>query len=221
MAPFDPGLVIFDCDGVLVDSEAIANATLAGALTEWGYPITGAEARRRWVGRSMTTVGADLRAELGNRLPKDWLEQIEARDYAIFRARLKPVPFVREAVEAVQAAGLATCVASSGSLGKMEVTLGATGLAPLFAGRVFSSRQVARGKPFPDLFLFAAERMGLVPERCVVIEDSPAGVTGAVAAGMRVLGFVGDPETDAAAVEGAGATLFHDMRDLPRVLGLA
>jgi len=220
MAPSLPGLAIFDCDGVLVDSEAMANATLAAALTEWGYPITGGEARRRWVGRSMTTVGADLKAELGDRLPADWLEQIEARDFASFRARLKPVRFVREAVEAVQAAGIATCVASSGSPGKMAVTLGATGLAPLFAGRVFSSHQVARGKPFPDLFLFAAERMGVAPGRCVVVEDSPAGVTGAVAAGMRVLGFAGDPETDATAVLRAGATLFHDMRSLPRLLGL-
>jgi HAD superfamily hydrolase (TIGR01509 family) len=216
-----PDLVIFDCDGVLVDSEAIANQTLAAALTEWGYPITGAEARRRWVGRSMKTVGADLKAELGDKLPGDWLEQIEARDYAIFRERLQAVPFARAAVLAVQAAGIATCVASSGALEKMAVTLGATGLAPLFQGRIFSSRQVARGKPAPDLFLFAAERVGVDPAGCVVIEDSPAGVTGAVAAGMRVLGYVGDPETDAAAVEAAGATLFSDMRALPALLGLA
>jgi len=220
MQPSRPDLVIFDCDGVLVDSEAIANATLAAALTEWGCPITGPEARRRWVGRSMKTVGEDLKVELGEALPADWLEQIEARDYAIFRERLRAVPGAREAVLAVQAAGIPTCVASSGSLDKMAVTLGVTGLAPLFTGRIFSSRQVARGKPSPDLFLFAAKQMGIDPAGCVVIEDSPAGVTGAVAAGMRVFGYVGDPDTEAAAVETAGAVLFHDMADLPRALGL-
>lgn len=215
-----PSLVIFDCDGVLVDSEAIANATLAGALTGWGYPITGPEARRRWVGRSMKSVGDDLRAELGDALPADWLEQIEARDYALFRERLKAVEGAREAVEAVVEAGVRACVASSGSLEKLAVTLGVTGLAPLFEGRVFSSRQVARGKPAPDLFLFAAERMGVAPADAIVIEDSPAGAIGAVAAGMRVLGYAGDPETDAAALEAAGAELFTHMRAVPSLLGL-
>lgn len=215
-----PDLVIFDCDGVLVDSEAIANHTLAEALTEWGLPITGAEARRRWIGRSMKTVGESLREEMGDRLPADWLEQIEARDYARFRTALKPVPGAREAVEAVQRAGLKTCVASSGSIEKMDVTLSVTGLMPLFEGRIFSSRQVKRGKPFPDLFLHAAAAMGVLPARCVVIEDSPAGATGAVAAGMRVLGYAGDPETDAAALAATGATLFRDMVDLPGLVGL-
>jgi HAD superfamily hydrolase (TIGR01509 family) len=221
MSILRPDLVIFDCDGVLVDSEAIANATLAAALTEWGHPISGSEARRRWVGRSMKSVGEDLKAELGAALPDDWLAQVEARDFAIFRERLQPVPGAREAVMAVQAAGLATCVASSGSLDKMAVTLGVTGLAPLFEGRIFSSWQVARGKPAPDLFLFAAARMGAAPTNCIVIEDSPAGVMGAVAAGMRVLGYAGDAETGATALAAAGACLFHDMGQLPAQIGIA
>jgi HAD superfamily hydrolase (TIGR01509 family) len=216
-----PELVIFDCDGVLVDSEAIANATLAEALTGWGFAITGAEARARWVGLSMKSVGEDLRREIGPGLPDDWLEQVEALDFARFRAELKAVPGVRAAVEAVQAAGLKTCVASSGSPAKMDVTLGATGLMPLFAGRVFSSRQVARGKPAPDLFLFAAGQMGIAPERTVVIEDSPAGVRGAVAAGMRALGYAGDPITDRVALAEAGAELFDDMAQLPALIGIA
>lgn len=220
MASSPCDLVIFDCDGVLVDSEAVANATLAAALSEWGLAITGAEARARWIGRSMSSVGMDLRAELGDRLPERWLEEVEARDFAVFRERLEAVPHVRGAVEAVQAAGLATCVASSGSHAKMEVTLGVTGLRPLFEGRVFSARQVARGKPHPDLFLFAAARMGVPAGRAVVIEDSPAGVAGAVAAGMRVLGYVGDALTERDALAAAGATLFDDMREVPRLLGI-
>ncbi|BCW88638.1 6-phosphogluconate phosphatase [Alphaproteobacteria bacterium SO-S41] len=220
MTDLKPDLVIFDCDGVLVDSEAIANETLAGALSEWGLAMTGPEARARWIGRSMTTVEAELRRELGDRLPEGWLEEVEARDFAIFRARLEAVPAVRGAIEAVQAAGIATCVASSGSHAKMDVTLGVTGLKPLFEGRIYSSRQVARGKPHPDLFLFAAAEMGIAPEQAVVIEDSPAGVTGAVAAGMRVLGYAGDPLTERAALAAAGAELFEDMRDVPRLLGL-
>lgn len=220
MASSPCDLVIFDCDGVLVDSEAIANATLAAALSEWGLAITGAEARARWIGRSMKSVGIELRAELGDRLPDGWLEEVEARDFALFRERLEAVPHVRGAVEAVQAAGLATCVASSGSHAKMEVTLGVTGLRPLFEGRVFSAREVARGKPHPDLFLYAAARMGVPAERAVVIEDSPAGVAGAVAAGMRVLGYAGDALTEREALAAAGAVLFDDMRDVPRLLGL-
>ena len=220
MASSPCDLVIFDCDGVLVDSEAIANATLAAALSEWGLAITGAEARARWIGRSMKSVGIELRAELGDRLPDGWLEEVEARDFALFRERLEAVPHVRGAVEAVQAAGLATCVASSGSHAKMEVTLGVTGLRPLFEGRVFSAREVARGKPHPDLFLYAAARMGVPAERAVVIEDSPAGVAGAVAAGMRVLGYAGDALTEREALAAAGAGLFDDMRDGPRLLGL-
>ena len=220
MASSPCDLVIFDCDGVLVDSEAVANATLAAALSEWGLAITGAEARARWIGRSMKSVGIELRAELGDRLPDGWLEEVEARDFALFRERLEAVPHVRGAVEAVQAAGLATCVASSGSHAKMEVTLGVTGLRPLFEGRVFSAREVARGKPHPDLFLYAAARMGVPAERAVVIEDSPAGVAGAVAAGMRVLGYAGDALTEREALAAAGAVLFDDMREVPRLLGL-
>jgi HAD superfamily hydrolase (TIGR01509 family) len=220
MAILRPELVIFDCDGVLVDSEAIANATLAAALTEWGLAMTGPEARARWIGRSMKSVEADLRAEMGERLPDGWLEEVEARDFALFRAQLQAVPHARDAVEAVHAAGLATCVASSGSPAKMEVTLGVTGLMPLFGGRVYSARQVARGKPHPDLFLFAAAQMGIAPAQAVVIEDSPAGVTGAVAAGMRVLGYAGDQLTDRAALAAAGATVFEDMRAVPGLLGL-
>lgn len=221
MPLLSPDLVIFDCDGVLVDSEAISNATLAEALSEWGFPITAAEARARWLGRSMKSVGIELKAELGDRLPEGWLDEVEARDFAVFRARLEAVPHVRGTVEAVQAAGLATCVASSGSHAKMEVTLGVTGLWPLFEGRIFSAREVARGKPHPDLFLHAAARMGIEPGRAVVIEDSPAGVAGAVAAGMRVLGYAGDALTDRAALLAAGAIPFEDMREAPRLLGLA
>lgn len=209
-------LVIFDCDGVLVDTEGIANDTLAAALTGWGLPMTGVEARRRFMGRSMKAVAEELASELV--LPEGWLDALEARDFATFRASLRTVPYVREAVERVEALGFATCVASSGSFAKMDVTLGVTGLLPLFAGRIFSAHQVARGKPHPDLFLFAAERMGHRPEGCVVVEDSVPGVKAAVAAGMGVWGYAGDPLTDAVGLEAAGARLFRDMRELPGLL---
>ena len=220
MAPLSPDLVIFDCDGVLVDSEALANANLAAVLSEFGFAITAEAARARWVGRSLKTVEDDIRTETGAALSAHWLETLRERDEALFRARLTAVPHVRAAVEAIQGAGIATCIASSGSFAKMEVTLGVTGLKPLFEGRIFSSRQVARGKPHPDLFLFAAERMGVAAQRAVVIEDSSAGVAGARAAGMAAYGYVGDPLTDRAALEAAGAALFDDMRRLPALLGL-
>lgn len=213
-----PSLVIFDCDGVLVDSEGIANRTLAAAVTDLGLAMTEADSRREFVGLSMTSVMARIETLTGKPLPADWLPALQARTYDRFRAGLQAVPGVRAAVEAVQAAGIATCVASSGTPDKIELTLGLTGLAPLFAGRIFSAVEVARGKPAPDLFLHAAARMGFVPAQAVVVEDSVPGVTGAVAAGMRALGLA--RETDARLLAAAGAETFTDMAALPRLLGL-
>ena len=131
---------------------------------------------------------------------------------------LEPMPGMVVALDAVADRGLAICVASQGPLAKMVVSLGVTGLRAHFEGRIFSADQVARGKPHPDLFLFAAEAMGVAPRACVVIEDSPLGVTAARAAGKGVFGFA--PEDDGADLAAAGATLFRDMRELPGLLGL-
>ncbi|PWR18479.1 HAD family hydrolase [Zavarzinia aquatilis] len=213
-----PSLVIFDCDGVLVDSEGIANRVLAEAVTRLGHDMDEAGSRHEFVGLSMKSVMARIEAMTGSALPPDWLPELQAITYARFRVSLAAVPHVGPAVEAVQAAGIATCVASSGTPDKMALTLGLTGLAPLFTGRLFSAVEVARGKPAPDLFLHAAARMGHDPGACVVVEDSVPGVTGAVAAGMRALGFA--RETDAALLRAAGAEIFDDMRQLPALIGL-
>ena len=213
-----PSLVIFDCDGVLVDSEGIANRVLAEAVTLLGHAMDEAGSRREFVGLSMTSVMARIEAMTGRALAPDWLPALQAKTYARFRESIAAVPHVGPAVAAVRAAGIATCVASSGTPDKMALTLGLTGLAPLFAGRLFSAVEVTRGKPAPDLFLHAAARMGHDPDACVVVEDSVPGVTGAVAAGMRALGF--SRETDAALLRAAGAEVFDDMRQLPALIGL-
>ncbi|WP_199698926.1 HAD family hydrolase [Oleomonas cavernae] len=213
-----PSLVIFDCDGVLVDSEGPANRCLGEAVTALGLPMDEAGSRAQFVGLSMTSVMARIEAMTGRPLPAGWLAALQAKTYACFRAELQAIPGVRAAIERILAAGIATCVASSGSPDKMELTLGLTGLRPLFGDRLFSAVQVARGKPAPDLFLLAARRMGLAPEATVVVEDSVPGVTGAVAAGMRALGFARD--TDAALLAAAGAETFDDMGALPRLIGL-
>ncbi len=146
------------------------------------------------------------------------MPNLRAATGTAFERELQPVPGVVAALDALAESGLATCVASQGPPEKMAVSLGVTGLRARFEGRMFSAYQVARGKPHPDLFLFAAEAMGVAPRACVVIEDSPLGVTAARAAGKGVFGFA--PEDDGADLAAAGATPFHDMADLPGLLGL-
>jgi HAD superfamily hydrolase (TIGR01509 family) len=213
-----PDLVIFDCDGVLVDSEALANEILARALGAEGLAMDVAECRRRYVGLSMASVIAKVEAELGRALPDGWLDALQRETFAAFRDRLSAVPGVTQAVDAIRAAGLPVCVASSGSIEKMTLTLGLTGLAPRFEGRLFSASMVTRGKPFPDLFLHAAAAMGVVPARAVVVEDSIPGVRAARAAGMRALAYARDGDPAALAAEGGEP--FMDMDDLPRLVGL-
>lgn len=216
-----PHHVIFDCDGVLVDSEPIANACLAEALAAEGLALEVAEVRRRYVGLSMASVMAKVEAELGRALPEGWEAALQAETFRQLRAHVKPVPHVAEAVEAIIEKGVRVSVASSGSVRKMTLTLGTAGLLGLFHPRLMSADQMRRGKPFPDLFEAAARVAGIVPQHTVVIEDSLPGVQAAVAARMRVFGYAGDPLTDAAALEAAGAAVFTDMRDLPMLLGLA
>jgi HAD superfamily hydrolase (TIGR01509 family) len=209
-------LVIFDCDGVLVDSEPLANASLSRALKAQGLDWDVAETMRRLMGRSLKSCIEIVEAELDRRLPADFVEKMQAVTYQSFRdAPLQPVPGVKDAILALQAAGCATCVASSGSVEKMRFTLGLTGLWDLFGGRVFSSGQVSRGKPFPDLFLHAAVSMNEKPAESVVIEDSVPGIEAARAAGMRVLAYAGAPYADRDELATAGGRLFTDMAHLP------
>ncbi|MGF1594217.1 MAG: HAD family hydrolase [Kiloniellaceae bacterium] len=213
-----PALVIFDCDGVLVDSEAIANRIMAETITASGIPITYEDCRARFVGGTLQRVMDTVEQWLGRPLPPGWKEDFEARRDEAFRRELHPVPGVAAAIEAIRAGGAEVCVASSGSPEKMELTLGLTGLRHHFGERLFSANMVAQGKPEPDIFLHAAERMGCLPETCVVVEDSLLGVTAGVAAGMRVLAYAA--ESDPAILKAAGGHPFADMTELPGLLGI-
>lgn len=212
-------LVIFDCDGVLVDSEPLANTCFARALTREGLDWSVEETMRRLIGRSMKSCVEIVEDVLGRRLPADFVDRLQADTMQAFRdAPLKAVPGIAEAIDALEAAGHRTCVASSGSIDKMRVTLGITGLWQRFEGRIFSATQVARGKPFPDLFLHAALGMNEQPFACMVVEDSQPGLQAARAAGMRALAYVGAPYADREALTAAGGEWFDHMRKLPALV---
>jgi HAD superfamily hydrolase (TIGR01509 family) len=213
MAAVPIELVIFDCDGVLVDSERLANQVLAGLLTEIGLPTTTEESIATYMGLS-TASWTVLAAEgLGRPLPDDFLDRYHAGVFAAFDRELEAIPGVADVVRRLR---WPSCVASSGEHERMRRTLGRTGLHDHFEGRIYSATEVERGKPHPDLFLHAADRMGVAPDRCVVVEDSPFGVKGAVAAGMTALGYAA--MTPPAVLEAEGARTFTDMAELPALL---
>jgi HAD superfamily hydrolase (TIGR01509 family) len=212
-------LVIFDCDGVLVDSEVISNRVLASMLSDQGLPTTLAQARRDYQGLLLGDVLERAEAKLARRLPPGWLERYEHERTEAFERELEPVHSARQAIERVTLAGMTKCVASQGKLEKTRLSLELTGLRDLFEERaLFSAHSVARGKPHPDLFLYAAETMGAPPAECVVVEDTPSGVTAAVSASMRAIGYAAD--SDEAALRLAGAEIIHSLDELPAVLGL-
>jgi HAD superfamily hydrolase (TIGR01509 family) len=208
-------LVIFDCDGVLVDSERLALRIDVQVLAKLGWPITEAEMVDRFVGVSDSDFRKAIEAQLGRHLPVDWEAEFEPLYRSAFAAELRPVEGIVEALDRIN---ILSCVASSGTHEKMRYTLGLTGLYDRFQGRIFSASEVARGKPEPDLFLYAAERMGVVPETCVVVEDSVNGVNAARAAGMKVLAY-GGGVTASSRLEGPNTTVFQHMRELPPLLG--
>ncbi|MFF3711741.1 HAD family hydrolase [Streptomyces phaeochromogenes] len=205
-------LVIFDNDGVLVDSEPISNTLLAAYLTELGHPTSYEESLRDYMGAAMHRVHDIVEERTGERLPDDFDDVFHARVFAAFERELEPVAGAVEVLEKLAADGVPYCVASSGSHERIRVGHRKTGLDRWFDdGRIFSSQDVGRGKPAPDLFLHAAERMGVPPGKCVVVEDSPLGVRAAVAAGMDVYGFTAMTPTERL----AGADrLFGDMGEL-------
>lgn len=210
-------LVIFDCDGVVVDSERLTVAVEARMLTELGWPITVEEVVRRFVGGSSESMLAEIEQHLGAELAAEFDRRSTEEIVAAFHAELRPVDGVRELVEALDRADVPTCIASSGSHRKMDLTLGITGLRPLFEGRIYSGSEVARGKPAPDLFLHAARSMGVEPGRCAVVEDSINGVRAAVAAGMTCYGFAGGLSAPSDLAD-AGAVVFDTMDDLAPLL---
>ncbi|HBF97217.1 MAG TPA: hypothetical protein DDW95_01585 [Alphaproteobacteria bacterium] len=211
-------LVIFDCDGVLVDSEPIANALLCDAINALGYPITIAQTKAQFVGRSMSDVMQLITQLTGATLPAGWLDQLQAQTYAAFEKQLAPVAHIACILEQLIENRHPICVASSGSPEKIALSLRCTNLAAFFGDAVFSASMVARGKPHPDLFLHAAREMGARPADCIVVEDSLPGVTAARAAGMTVFAYAADPDADGDALHAAGGRLFHDMRELPKLI---
>lgn len=212
-------LVIFDCDGVLVDSEPLANTCFARALGREGLDWSVEETMRRLMGRSMKSCVEIVEGVLARTLPADFVDRLQVETLQRFRdAPLQAVAGVAEAIDSLAAAGIETCVASSGGHDKMAVSLGVTGLRPRFDGRIFSASEVNRGKPFPDLFLHAAISLNVQPFDCVVVEDSVPGVQAARAAGMRVFAYAGAPYADRDGLGAAGGFLFNDMRQLTELV---
>lgn len=205
-------LVIFDCDGVLVDSDRISLRIQAEWISALGLPTTYEDCVRDFLGLGMGPTLRIVAERLGRPVPDGWEAELTAAVREAFARDLQPVPGVVEALDEI---GPQTCIASSGSHEKMRLTLGLTGLWNRFGGRIFSADEVQRGKPAPDLFLHAASRMAAAPERCVVVEDSPLGVAAAKAAGMTALGFAA--ATPPSRLDGADAT-FASMADLPGLL---
>jgi len=182
----DSRLVIFDCDGVLVDSEPISNRVFCDMLNDLGLSVTLDEMYEHFVGLSMPQCMERVTAMLGCPPPEGFEASVQQRTEEELRAHVQPVEGVREVLNALH---LSFCVASGGAHSKIRTTLGATGLLGLFGDRIFSAEDVKRPKPAPDLFLHAASTLGYLPARCLVVEDTPTGVRAGVAAGMRVFGF--------------------------------
>jgi HAD superfamily hydrolase (TIGR01509 family) len=207
-------LVIFDCDGVLIDSEPISNRLFAECVTELGYPLTVEQSTVEFTGLPTTTCLELIAHRWGKPIPPGFEANYEARVIEAFRTELKPMPGIVDALARIE---LPICVASGGTIHRVQLALEMTGLLPFFDGRIFSSRQVSRGKPFPDVFLFAAEQLRAEPTRCVVVEDSLYGVQAGIAAGMHVFAYAPDDNRSRLAVE--GAKIFNDFRELPELLG--
>ena len=210
-----PDLVIFDCDGVLVDSEPIANRVFAERLATVGVRMEVREVMARFVGR--TRAGCmELAAELaGCTLPPDFGERWDAALFDALAREVRPVAGIEAVLESLERP---FCVASNSSHRRLSLVLECTGLNRWFGERRFSASDVARPKPAPDLFLYAAARLGAAPARCVVVEDTPTGARAAREAGMRVLGYAGAPYADRARLAHEGATVFDDMTALPVLL---
>ncbi len=213
-------LVIFDCDGVLVDSERPANRLLTRYLNDHGIDIAVEETEATFVGLSLKTCAELVHTRFGVRLPDNFVQEIRRLTAEVLAREVTAIAGVRQAVTALEGP---TCVASSGEVSKMQLTLGTTGILDLFDGRLYSATMVKRGKPAPDLFLHAARQCGVTPDDCIVVEDSPFGLQAARAAGMRALGFTGgghrDHDRDHQMLTDAGADLvFQHMIDLPSLV---
>jgi HAD superfamily hydrolase (TIGR01509 family) len=209
-------LVIFDCDGVIVDSEPVSNRILAEEISALGWVMDTQEATRLFLGVTLTDMVPMIEARTARSLPHDWRLRLTARIVTALEEEATEMPGAIAALRAVDALGVPWRVASNSSHSEMRVKFARIGITDIMAGRVHSHTDVGRGKPAPDLFLAAARAEGVAPSDCVVVEDSLPGVRAAMAAGMDCLGFA--PHSDGAALRAAGAVPFHDMADLPRLI---
>lgn len=215
-----PELVIFDCDGVLVDTETIANKVLSGFMKDLGVDLSPLECHHRFTGTAMETIKEEAARLSGKKLPDDWAMQVREADLKAFEAGIDPIPGILDVVSHLKAEGIPFCVGSSGRYEKMRMTLGSSGLWDTFKDVLYSAQDCKMGKPEPDIFLYAAQGMGFEPEQCVVIEDSIAGIKAAKAAGMRVFNYTGDANADIDQAKALGAITFGHMSELPALLGL-
>jgi len=215
-------LIIFDCDGVLVDSEMIASRELAAYITDLGRPTEAQECRDAFTGLSLQTVAERVKNAWGLVFPETFVRHLQDRDARAFERELTAIPGVEAILNALDHARMPYCVASSGRPEKIRHSLTITGILDRFNGHLFSATQVAHGKPAPDLFLYAAAQMKIEPKACLVIEDSPAGVTGALAASMRVIGFTGGGHCGPGYANKlrAAEAVYSNMPALTKALGL-
>ena len=206
-------LVIFDCDGVLVDSETISCGVVAEMSTELGYPMSAKEGLQTFAGTSLNFVVQYIEEKTSKKIPYPFEEAYRLRTTEAFKSQLQPIIGVREALQQIP---LLKCVASNGPLEKVKSNLSITGLRSFFPQHLFSAYQVQRWKPDPALFLYAAKTLGVAPADCIVVEDSTHGVEAAIAAGMDILGFPGS--TTPELLRAAGAKVLPTMQALPGIL---
>jgi HAD superfamily hydrolase (TIGR01509 family) len=213
--------VIFDCDGVLVDSEPIVHRVLNRVLNELGIEITLEESMKWFLGRAVRDELGNIETRLGKPLPRNFLSEWFVRRDAALIEELEAVPHIRPTIEAIKARGLPVCVASGADRIKVKLQLKHTDLLSLFTDdareHIFTATEVEHSKPAPDVYLLAARTMGVDPSRCAVVEDSPTGASAGVAAGMTVFGYAARTNADELRATGV-KTIFTDMRDLPELI---
>jgi HAD superfamily hydrolase (TIGR01509 family) len=212
-----PKLVIFDCDGVVVDSEPLTLQLIRDDLAARGLPLDLTKTTDLFMGSTIAGAGAQAR-EMGADIPEDWVDLIYDKVFAALARKVESIPGIGAVLDRLDRQGIAYAIGSNGPHRKMEITLARCGLAARFSGRTYSREDVAAPKPAPDVYLLAASQAGVAPQDCVVIEDSATGAQAAVAAGMAVFGFA--RETPRAKFEGLTELLFDDMGQLPALLGL-
>lgn len=216
----DVDAVLFDCDGVLVDSEPITNGVLRDMLAESGWDLTPAECMRIFVGKAVKDEAATIEANTGRPLTQAWLADFRQRRNAGLEQHLQAIPNIHRAMQSILPRfGQRIACASGADRFKVELQLNKVGLMPYFEGRIFSGHEMPRSKPAPDVYLAAAAALAMPTARCAVVEDTVTGVNAGVAAGGQVLGYA--PQDDGRALLAAGAwVVFHDMAELPAMLGI-